>query len=151
MAIKYLLNWLLNCSRRAPVYFTLVGDKASPAARNSSEVARALNWRCYPHTGNGGLIWFLSSSLSLSVDVAWSTPQGLTTMRTLFICSLNWELTKEHGVDGAPGKAYTNSVTDQHSLYPGRQHTLAFFTKCATPVEQELAVHHIMPPFFIPS
>ncbi len=31
----------LNCSRRAPGYFTLIGDKAPPAARGSSEVARA--------------------------------------------------------------------------------------------------------------
>ncbi len=31
----------LNCSRRAPDYFTLTGDKAPPAARDSSEVARA--------------------------------------------------------------------------------------------------------------
>ncbi len=31
----------LNSSRRAPDYFTLTGDKAPSAARNSSEVARA--------------------------------------------------------------------------------------------------------------
>ncbi len=31
----------LKCSRWAPGYFTLIGDKAPPAARNSSEVARA--------------------------------------------------------------------------------------------------------------
>ncbi len=30
----------LNCSRRAPGYFTLIGEKAPPAARDSSEVAR---------------------------------------------------------------------------------------------------------------
>ncbi len=49
----------------------LIGDKAPPDARDSSEVAR------------GGLIWYLNSSLSLSVevsvqdgamDVAWSKP-----------------------------------------------------------------------------
>ncbi len=66
-------------------YFTLIGDKASPAARDSSEVARALNQRGCPHTGNGGHSWCLSSSLSLPVgfsiqdeatDVARSTPQG---------------------------------------------------------------------------
>ncbi len=32
-----------------------IGDKAPPAARDSSEVARPLNRRCYPHTGDGGL------------------------------------------------------------------------------------------------
>ncbi len=31
------------------------------------EVARAKNQHCYPHTGNSGHIWCLSSSLSLSV------------------------------------------------------------------------------------
>ncbi len=31
----------LNRSRRAPGHFTLVDDKAPPAARDSSEVARA--------------------------------------------------------------------------------------------------------------
>ncbi len=39
----------LNCSRRAPGYFT--------AARR------------YPHTGNGGLSWCLSSSLSVMVGL----------------------------------------------------------------------------------
>ncbi len=57
-------------------------------------------------------------------------------MRTLYmhVCLLNWELTRNHGADGAPGLVYTNSVPDQHSLYPGGQHTLALFTKCVTPV-----------------
>ncbi len=45
----------------------------------------ALNQRCYPHTGNGGHKWCLSSSQSLSVgfsiqdkamDVARSASQG---------------------------------------------------------------------------
>ncbi len=31
----------LKCSRLAPGYFTLIGDKAPPAARDSSEVARS--------------------------------------------------------------------------------------------------------------
>ncbi len=31
----------LNCSRRASGYFTLIGEKAPPAARDSSEVVRA--------------------------------------------------------------------------------------------------------------
>ncbi len=30
-----------ECPRRAPGYFILIGDKASPATRDSSEVARA--------------------------------------------------------------------------------------------------------------
>ncbi len=72
----------------------------SPAIRDSSEVARAQNQRCYPHTGNGGHSLCLSSSLSLSVgssvqgeamDVARSAPLGLTTMETVFTCFLNWE------------------------------------------------------------
>ncbi len=29
--------------------------------------------------------------------------------------------------------ARTNSVPDQHSIYPGGQHTLAFYTKCVMP------------------
>ncbi len=31
----------LRCSRRAPGYFTLIGDKTPPATCESSEVARA--------------------------------------------------------------------------------------------------------------
>ncbi len=58
---------MLKCSRRAPGYLTLIGDKAPPAARDSSEVGRALKQRCYPDTANGGYRWCLSSSLSLSV------------------------------------------------------------------------------------
>ncbi len=54
-------------------------------------------------------------------------------MRTLFICCLYWGLTKEHGVDGTPGYAYTSSASDQRSLYPGGQHTLAFYTKYVAP------------------
>ncbi len=74
----------LDCSRRAPGYFTLIGDKAPPVARDSSEVAGALNRSRYPHTGNGGHSWCLSSSLSLAagfsiqdeaMDVARSAPQ----------------------------------------------------------------------------
>ncbi len=38
-----------------------IGDKAPPVARDSSDVARALNQRCYPHTGDGGHSWGLSS------------------------------------------------------------------------------------------
>ncbi len=58
----------------------VIGSKVSPDARDSSEVAR-----CYPHTGNGGHSWRLSSSQSWSVgfsiqdetmDVARSAPQG---------------------------------------------------------------------------
>ncbi len=45
----------------------LIGDKASPAARGSSEVARAFNRRCYPHTGSSGHSWCLSSSISWPV------------------------------------------------------------------------------------
>ncbi len=32
-------------------------DKAPPSVRDSSEVARAINRRCYPQTGNGGHSW----------------------------------------------------------------------------------------------
>ncbi len=63
----------------------LIGDKAPPTALDSSEVARTVNRRCYPHIGNDGHNWCLSSSLSLSIgfsiqdetmDVARSAPQG---------------------------------------------------------------------------
>ncbi len=90
-----------------------------------------------PQTGNGGHIWCLSSSPSLSVGfsnqdetmgVVWSASHGAHYHATLFICSLDWGLTREHGV-----KACTNSVPKQHSLYPGGRHTLVFYTKFATP------------------
>ncbi len=45
----------------------LIGDKAPPAACDSSEVLRANNGRCYPHTENGGLNRCLSRSLALLV------------------------------------------------------------------------------------
>ncbi len=70
--------------KKSACYFTLIGDKAPPGARNSSEVARAWKQRCYPHTGNCGHSSSLSSSLSVSVgfsiqneamDVARSAPQ----------------------------------------------------------------------------
>ncbi len=42
-----------------------IGDKAPSAARDRSEVVRALNRRCYPHAGNGVHSWCLSSSSPL--------------------------------------------------------------------------------------
>ncbi len=62
-----------------------LGDKAPPAARDSSEGACAQKQCCYPHFLNGGHSCRLSSCLSLSVgfstqdeamDVARSAPQG---------------------------------------------------------------------------
>ncbi len=54
----YFLCWgkvqKLDCSLRAYGFFTLICEKTPPAARDSSEVARALNRRCDPHIGNGG-------------------------------------------------------------------------------------------------
>ncbi len=44
----------------------LIGDKAPLALYGRSEAARALNWRCYPHTENHGLVWCLSCSSSSS-------------------------------------------------------------------------------------
>ncbi len=58
------------------------------------------------------IVGVLSSSLSLSagfsiqgeaMDAARSAPQGFTTMWTLFTCSLNGEITREHGDNGTPG------------------------------------------------
>ncbi len=46
----------------------LFGGMALPAARDSSEVARTLNQRCYHYTGNGGHSWCLNNRLSLLVD-----------------------------------------------------------------------------------
>ncbi len=42
-------------------------------------------------------------------------------------------LNRSKGANGTPGKAYTNSIPGQHSLYSGGQHTLAFLTKCVVP------------------
>ncbi len=41
VVVVYAWRQWLNCLRRTPSYFTLIGDKAPPAARGSSEVARA--------------------------------------------------------------------------------------------------------------
>ncbi len=65
-----------------PGYFTLNGDKAAPAARDSSEVARSLNQRCYPHTGNGGHSWCLSSSPSLSVGFSIREAEAMNVARS---------------------------------------------------------------------
>ncbi len=39
--VVYAFRQELKCSRRAPGYLTLAGDKAPAAARDGSEVARA--------------------------------------------------------------------------------------------------------------
>ncbi len=68
-------TWLLH----------LIGDKAPPAVRDSSEVTRAVNRHCHSHTRNGGHSWCLSTSPSLSIgfsiqdeamDAARSAPHG---------------------------------------------------------------------------
>ncbi len=67
---------------------SLVAQEAHPATSpvaRDSEVVRVLNYLDYPHTGNGGLAFCSSSSLSLTVgfyiqyetmDVARPAPQG---------------------------------------------------------------------------
>ncbi len=65
------------------------------------------------------------------MDVARSAPQGLTNLRTLFTCFPNWEQRREQGPYDTPNSAFTNSVTDEQSLYPDGQHTRVFYTKCA--------------------
>ncbi len=42
-------------------------------------------------------------------------------------------LNRSKGTNGTPGKAYTNSVPGQHSLYSDGRHTLAFLTKYVVP------------------
>ncbi len=49
-AVIVIVEIRVNCSRRAPGYFILIGDTAPPAARNSSEVARRLSQRSIPLT-----------------------------------------------------------------------------------------------------
>ncbi len=41
---------------------------------------------------------------------------------------------------GTLSKACTNSIHDQHSLYPGGQHTLLFNYNCVKPVGQHTVV-----------
>ncbi len=64
---------------------------------------------------------------------------GRISMLTLFSYSLNWEFENEQGTYGSPGYAFTNSIPDQNSLHSGKKHTLAFYTKCVTPVRQRAA------------
>ncbi len=86
-----LLLWLFRHSAKSSI-------AQEERARDGSEVSRAVSRRCYLHTGNVGHSWCLGSSLSLSIgysiqdeamNVDRSAPQGLTTMRTLFICFLD--------------------------------------------------------------
>ncbi len=86
----------------------LIGDEVPPSARDNSAVARALSRRCYLHTGNGGLSWCLTSSLSLSV------PQGAR-YHADAIYSIH-----QQGIKKAktPRKAYTSAVLNRLSLQP---------------------------------
>ncbi len=93
-----------NCSRRAPGYFTRIGDKASSAACDSSELTCALKRRCFLHTGNGGHTvgaWVVAFPCWQNVPsrmkpwmMAGPRHRGLTTM---------WTLTRKHGVYRTPG------------------------------------------------
>ncbi len=113
--------------------------KYSHIAGDFSEVTRALDRRCYPHTGSGRLNWCVSSSPSLSVrlsiqDETLDIAQGVAHYHVdLLICSFNWESGGEHGPYGTLSYAYTNSVPEQHALYPSDQY---MDTKCVMPVGQ---------------
>ncbi len=91
----------------------LIGDKVPPAIRDTVEVPRAINRRCYWYTENGQPSWCLSSYQSWSLGFSMPGPRhrGLTTMPTLFTCSLNSELTREYGAYGIWGKAFTHSFS----------------------------------------
>ncbi len=119
-------------SRKVSSYSTLIGDKAPPAERDSSEVARTFNRRYCAHIGSDGHSWGLTTSMSLSVgfsiqdeamDVARSAP--LPCGRYLLVSLAG----NKEGPNGTLSKAYINSVPDQRSLYPVRQNALAFYTK----------------------
>ncbi len=95
-------------------FLQLIGDKAPLATRDSNAVARVLTRRCYPNSGNREHSCCLNSKLSLSLRFPlttkpWILPdarhRGLTTIRALFTCSLNWELKREHGIYGTSSQA----------------------------------------------
>ncbi len=75
----------------------LIGDKSPLATRESNVIKRTLNQLCYPHTGNGGLNWFLCRSLSASIgffiqddtmDVDRPAPQGVHDLVCYFLAPL---------------------------------------------------------------
>ncbi len=116
----------------------LIRDKAPPVAHDSGNVARTLDQRCYPHTGNGGYRWCLSSSLSWSVGLSIQdeahgccparATRGSIPCRRYLRVPLNGN---EEGSKGLMVLAHANSVPD-----PVGQHTLTFYT---TPVGLTLA------------
>ncbi len=55
-------------------------------------------------------------------------------MRIVFFAPLMGNLNKSKGTIGTPSLAYNNLVPDQHPIYLGGQHTLAFITKCVAGV-----------------
>ncbi len=57
-------------------------------------------------------------------------------MRAPFLTPVVGNLNRSKEINGTPSLAYTNSVPDQRSLYPGRQHTLAFYIKRVVPEGQ---------------
>ncbi len=62
---------------------------ASPATCESSEVSRTWHRRCYPHTLNGGLIWCLRRSLSLSIGFSILCHQMLYLLAHFHV-SIDW-------------------------------------------------------------
>ncbi len=64
------------------------------------------------------------------MDVAQSAPQGAHNHAVVIYL----ELRRGHRVCDTSGKAYTNSVPENHSLYSGEQQTFSLSTKSVTPV-----------------
>ncbi len=75
--------------------------------------------------------WSFQTVPNIICQDAQSPPQGLMTIKTDLFKPVVWNLYRSNGT--TPSKANTNSVPDQHSIYPGGQHTFAFYTKWVTP------------------
>ncbi len=57
-------------------------------------------------------------------------------MRTLFTCSLDWDLRRECGAYGTPTQFPTNIL-----YTPVDKHTFAFYIKCVPPVGRVVVVY----------
>ncbi len=96
VGLLLLFRYSATSSTTASGYFTLNGDMAPPAARDSSEVACVKTGAVILKPETVGSLWYWSSSPSLSVgfptedegmDVARSAPQEVH-----YTCTLNCEL-----------------------------------------------------------
>ncbi len=109
---------------------------------NTIEVTGARIHRCNPHTGPSW--WFNGFPIPFSIIVHYKWIRGCYLARaTAISLPCGWYLLLKQTFS-ARNRAYTSSVSKQHSLFPAGQHTLVFSTKYLVSVRAVSSLSYLL-------